>query len=583
VRSRRRRLRAILLLVVAAIAVGGGLLAYATSALEQPENDSVDVRFKIKGKESPPKDVAVIGIDDKTFDELNVQFPFSRRLHARAIDRLKADGAKVIVYDVQFTEPSKNEDDDLALFDATQKAGNVVLATTEVDAKGGTDIFGGDDLVREARARAGNGNFKADADGVFRRVAYQLNKLKTLAVVGAERAGANPDPDRFGDKGAWIDYAGPPGTVPTYSFVDLLKGRVPPEKVRGRVVVVGVTAPVEQDVHATTAGGGLMPGAEIQANAIKTVLDDEPVRDLAGWAQVLLIALMGLVTPLSALRFRGLRPLIEAGVALVVYLAAVVIAFDAKIFPIADPLLAWVLGTVGTVVVYAVTELRERRRLRNEFARFVPAAVVDEVVERADDDLRLGGVRVRCTVMFCDLRGFTSWAEAQPAERVIEVLNRYLTEMSDAILDEGGTVVSYMGDGIMAVFGAPIEQPDHADRGLRAARAMLGDCLPRFNAWLAEQELGAGFRMGIGLNTGPVMSGNVGSERRLEYAAVGDTTNTASRIESLTKDTPHQLLVADSTHEALADGDGLVEAGEFTIRGREQAVRMWALGPATPA
>jgi adenylate cyclase len=581
--------RALLLLAVAVIAVGAGLASYATDALERPDNDSVDLRFKIKGKESPPKDVAVIGIDDKTFDELNVRWPFRRTLHAQAIDRLKADGAKVIVYDVQFTEPSQNENDDIALFDATQKAGNVVLATTEVDDKGGTDIFGGDDLVREARARAGNANVKPDADGVWRRIPYELNKLKSLSVVGAERAGAKVDPDRFGDDGAWIDYAGPPGTVPTYSFVDLIKGRVPPDKLKGRVVVVGVSAPSEQDVHPTTAGGGLMPGAEIQANGIKTVLDDEPVRDLAGWASVLLIALMGLVTPVSALRYRGLRPLIEAGVALVVYLAVAVIAFDSKIFPIADPLLAWFLGTVGTVVVYAVTELRERRRLRTEFARFVPAAVVDDVVERAEDDLRLGGVRLEGTVMFCDLRGFTTWAESQPAEKVIEVLNRYLTEMSDAILDEGGTVVSYMGDGIMAVFGAPIEQSDHADRGLRAARAMLGDCLPRFNAWLGEQDLGKGFRMGIGLNTGPVMSGNVGSERRLEYAAVGDTTNTASRIESLTKDTPHQLLVADSTKLQLAAADSLVEAGEFTIRGREQAVRMWTLGsepepePATPA
>ena len=133
---------------------------------------------------------------------------------------------------------------------------------------------------------------------------------------------------------------------------------------------------------------------------------------------------------------------------------------------------------------------------------------------------------------------------------MIETLNRYLTEMSDALLAHGGTVVSYMGDGIMAVFGAPIEQPDHADRALAAAREMLTVRLPRFNASLAEDE---GFRMGIGLNSGPVSSGNVGSEQRLEYAAVGDTTNVAARLEAKCKETPHQLLFSDATRRLLAN------------------------------
>ena len=139
---------------------------------------------------------------------------------------------------------------------------------------------------------------------------------------------------------------------------------------------------------------------------------------------------------------------------------------------------------------------------------------------------------------------------------MIEVLNRYLSEMSDAILDHGGTLVAYMGDGIMAVFGAPIAQADHADRALSTAREMLAVRLPRFNEWLRAQELGEGFRMGIGLNSGMVMSGNVGSERRVEYTAVGDTTNTAARIEQLTKGTPHQLLLSCDPRVARHAGGG---------------------------
>jgi adenylate cyclase len=208
----------------------------------------------------------------------------------------------------------------------------------------------------------------------------------------------------------------------------------------------------------------------------------------------------------------------------------------------------------------------------------VPEDVVDEVLASTDAGLRLGGVQRDGTVMFSDLRGFTSFAESLAPAEVIEVLNKYLSEMSDAILDHGGTLVAYMGDGIMAVFGAPIEQDDHADRALAAAREMLDVRLPRFSAWLREKELSEGFRMGIGLNSGRVMSGNVGSERRVEYTAIGDTTNTAARLEGMTKGTPHQLFLADSTRSRLKDPPpDLVYVDEFEVRGRQARVKLWSL------
>jgi len=152
--------------------------------------------------------------------------------------------------------------------------------------------------------------------------------------------------------------------------------------------------------------------------------------------------------------------------------------------------------------------------------------------------------------------------------------------MSEAILDHGGTLVAYMGDGIMAVFGAPLHQEDHADRALAAARDML-ERLEGFNDALREDGLHEGFKMGIGLNSGPVMSGNVGSERRLEYTALGDTTNTAARLEGMTKGTPHQLYVADTTRAALQQpADDLVSAGEFEVRGRKAKIKLWSLAGA---
>ena len=139
---------------------------------------------------------------------------------------------------------------------------------------------------------------------------------------------------------------------------------------------------------------------------------------------------------------------------------------------------------------------------------------------------------------------------------MIEVLNRYLTAMSDAILDHGGTLVAYMGDGIMAVFGAPVASPDHADRALAAAREMLDAARASSTRGCASAGIGDGFKMGIGLHSGPVMSGNVGSARRLEYAAIGDTTNTAARLEGMTKGTPYQLFVGEPTRERLSRAAG---------------------------
>ena len=219
----------------------------------------------------------------------------------------------------------------------------------------------------------------------------------------------------------------------------------------------------------------------------------------------------------------------------------------------------------------------ERDRVRGVFARFLPETVVDEVLSRGDGDLRLGGIRRVGTALFTDLRGFTTFAEATAPDRVVDVLNRYFEEMTGAILDAGGTLLAYLGDGILAVFGAPIEADDHADRALRAAREMSRERLPRFNDWLRSEGIGDGFEMGSGISSGPFMSGNVGSERRLEYTAIGDTVNTAARLESLTKEQPHSVLISESTRTLLSGDDGLVFVDEITLRGKTQALRLWAL------
>jgi adenylate cyclase len=218
----------------------------------------------------------------------------------------------------------------------------------------------------------------------------------------------------------------------------------------------------------------------------------------------------------------------------------------------------------------------EQARVRDVFARFLPESIVDEVLLRSNGQVRLGGTRLICTVLFTDLRGFTNFAERTPPDVVIDVLNRFLGEVTDAVLDNGGTLVTYLGDGVLAVFGAPIECDDHADRALTTAREMLKTRLPRFNDWLRHASQKE-FDVGIGVSSGPLMSGNVGSERRLSYTAIGDTVNTAARIEAHTKEVPHSALVSQSTLDLLTEADDLVFVDEITLRGRTTPTRLWGL------
>jgi len=272
--------------------------------------------------------------------------------------------------------------------------------------------------------------------------------------------------------------------------------------------------------------------------------------------------------------------LITAGIISgIVYVVLCQVLFGAGVvMPLVAPMLALAVALVGTIAVQYTVEAFERQRVRDTFARFVPAGVVDQVMEETRGDLRAGAVRRECSVLFSDLRGFTTFAETRPPDEVVEILNRYLGAMTDAIMDHGGAIVSYMGDGIMAVFGAPLEQGDHADRALAAAREMLGPRMEEFNRWAMENGSQSRFRMGVGINTGPVMAGQVGSEQRVEFAAIGDTTNTAARLEGMTKESDYDLFISDSTRETMESPPAdLIEVGEFEIRGRSGKIRVWSL------
>jgi len=360
----RRRLAALGAVALAAIAVG--VVARESGALAPLEREALKARFDVRGSEAVTG-LLIVGIDAKTFGDLNQRWPFPRSLHGRLVRRLHAAGARTIIYDVQFTEPTRPRQD-LALFDALGDAGGAVLATSESD-HGQTRVLGGDDNLRTINSRAAASDLRNDTSGAIASFPREVAGLESIAVAATERiTGHTPDPNGFRDGKAWIDYRGPPGTIPTVSFSDVYYGRVPAEKIRGRTVIVGGTAPTLRDVHSTPVGGEqLMAGAEVQANAIWTALDGLPLRSAAPLYNLLILMAMAMLAPLARWRL----PLGAVGVVTVLagaaFLAGAQLAFEAgTILDVAAPLVALVAGFFGAIAWSELAERRVRTRVTRD-------------------------------------------------------------------------------------------------------------------------------------------------------------------------------------------------------------------------
>src|SRR4051794_8291161 len=358
---RHKRARVAVIALVAVLAAGLGAVAHEKHVLYWVELQSIDARFGVRGTQPAPKGVAVVAVDDRTFNERpSDRWPFLRRRHAQAIQVLQEAGARVIVYDVQFTEPSNSEDDG-RLYDAVYRAGNVVLGTSEIAKGGHTRILGGDQNVRAARARPASAQYDLDPNGVIRRIPYETDGLKTMPVVAYERAfGHSPARSGFKPDGAWIDFAGPPHTVPTVSFSRLLAHRFPPDFFRNKIVVVGATAPSLQDVHpVSTSGRGEMSGPEIQASAIHTLEEGIPLRSVPNWVDLLLIVLMAFIPPLAGLRLGAIWTMGIAIGGIAVFLVGAQVAFEnGHVVAVTYPILASIISLAGVIGIIYFTEVR---------------------------------------------------------------------------------------------------------------------------------------------------------------------------------------------------------------------------------
>ena len=610
----RERLRTRWFVAVGIVAAALALGALALDLFRSTELDTVDARFSIRGEEDPPDDIVLVLVDDKTFSDLRLRWPFPREIHGELVNRLSEGGAKAIAYDVQFSEPSneggspppnagcgagpaKSVNDDLAFAQAIADAGNVVISVTEEDDRGRALLFGCADLkdfpepdiYADLLARPGNANIPNDPGGVKRRVPYAPDRIESFAVAVAETATeeqVSRDDFEEEDGTAWIDFHGPPGTIPSVPFSEAVDGRVKPEFFKDKIVVVGASAPALQDVPT--------PHARRRGDARPR---DPGQRDRHGDARLPAPIRAGLARHRAdrAAR-RWSRPSQPAHWRAAWRSASGSRWGSCTSSPRSSPSTAttscrsstrWcalVLSLVGTLPVQYFTTAFERQRVRDMFSRFVPENVVDDVLARSDG----APARRRAARGHRDVQRPARLHElrrALPVERVIDVLNKYLSRDVRRDPRQRRHARGLHGRRHHGRVRRPVEQPDHADRALAASRAMLGERLAAFNDYLREEGLSEqGFRMGIGLNSGPVMSGNVGSERRLEYTAIGDTTNTAARLEGMTKGTPHMLYVSEATREALqTEAPDLEFVGEFEVRGRQAKIRLWSLPDAAAA
>lgn len=370
---------------MALVAAGLGILAASRDVLRRTEQQAIDARFAIRGTDRHAlAGLVLVDVDAATFNAfrdrgLHAQWPFPRRYHARVIDQLRRAGAKVIAVDIQFTEPTDVTDDN-ALIAAVGRAGNVVLSTTDVGPHGSTTVLGGDAVLRQFHARAGEASVAPDTDGSIRNTQYAIGGLPTFGVAVAEAATGHPvAASRYGgsEHQVPIDYAGPPGTLPAVSYARVYDGHVPRAAFAGKVVIVGSSAPALQDVHQTSTSGGVpMAGPEILANEASTALRGVPLREPPGWVAVLLIATLALLGAAAGLRLGTLGVALTGAAILALWALATQLAFNSgTLLDFSDPAAALLLAAGATIVVSLWEERRERHRLRLLFAADAPAVV----------------------------------------------------------------------------------------------------------------------------------------------------------------------------------------------------------------
>ena len=375
-----------------------------------------------------------------------------------------------------------------------------------------------------------------------------------------------------------INYAGPGGIFQHLSAVDVLSGKVPPEAVRDRIVFVGATAAGTYDLRVTPTSP-IMPGVEKHANVAANILSGRFLRR-PDWVELVELAGILFFPLLLAWLLPRLRPAVSVGAVAVVWAAlfgAVHLAFLGGMWlPVVYPTLALGLTFLGITVYRLLTEERQRLWTKRAFQQFVSPEVVEQLMDNPAA-LQFGGEIRNLTVLFSDIRDFTGYTERHPPQEVVQMLHEYLTRMVDQVMAQQGTLDKFIGDAVMAIFGAPVAMPDHAERACRAALGMIQELEVLQARWATEGR--EPFHIGIGINTGDMVVGNLGSEQFFDYTVVGDGVNVGARLESLNKEyqTTTKIIISEETYLAARDVLDVRRLGEVTVKGKTRPIVAYEL------
>lgn len=562
----------------------------------------------LASQREPDGKIVLLDIDEPSLARMAPQhgrYPWARSVHAEVVEWLARQQPKAIVFDIIFSDPDPlRPDDDAYLAEVAAGYGKVFfpLVKLNTDQPGvglpldeyGKQLGFSKTAAAQTDARAalllpymalaldgrmGAINFQDQSDGVGRHYPLYLEadgwRLPSLPARVAESLGYSLP----GHQSIRLNWQGPANRgYSRVSYADIYddlsrrEPQRPTDEFRGKIIVIGSTATGQHDLRITPMGSR-QPALEIVATALDNLHLGNYLRDAPRWLPAL-ITLLLIVSLWLAFR-RGLGPLKIASLLLLVtpllFLFSYLMLTQQLWLPLLTPVIfAWGYFALAALYAYRQEQL-ERQRSVDIFSRFLDPRVVSELVGRGESALNLKAESRQITVLFSDIRGFTTLSERHSAEEIVELLNDYFSRQVKVIFHRGGTMDKFIGDAIMAFWGAPVSDDNQASHAVEAALDME-DMLQRF-----KRDLGArdeNFDIGIGIHTGPGVVGFIGSDNRLDYTAIGDTVNLASRIEGQTKGLA-RILVSAETREQCGDAFDFIDHGFYKVKGRTQEVRLF--------
>lgn len=540
--------------------------------------------------------IKIIGVDDKTLEELGPINTWSRQNYADLIAQLNKDGVgpEMIAFDILFSG-TVEDTGDTAFAKAAKEAGNVITVQqflysekAEYD-ENGMMYYPVESLAAPYEAlqqatRQGYANVAQDSDGVVRRIQAQENYngvqydvfSKVIYEAYCERQGITPNEivtDKYGK--TLINYSGKPGDYEYLSFVDVLNGKIDSRAFEGSIVLVGAYASGMQDSFNVPNGDSKqMYGVEIHANIVQAFMQNRFSINGNPYLTGLVLGLLGALCHLIFKRNKIWLSTIVlvVAVALELVVGSMLNNNGQAISLLYMPLVLAVAYVYSLAIGYILERIK-RNKVLHAFKKYVAPEIVEEISKKGDFQITLSGENRDIAVLFVDIRGFTTMSEILEPEQVVEILNQYLNLTTQAIFKNKGTLDKFVGDATMAVFNSPFDLADYEFHAVCAAMDIVSAGAALEEKLMKEYGRTVGF--GVGVNCGPAVVGNVGCEFRMDYTAIGDTVNTAARLESNAK--KGQVLISDVLYERIKDRVEVEEVGEIPLKGKSKGVFVYSV------